>query len=61
MECYNIVANYTGHLTFMWSRKFNNNSPESYGIFIIKQSGNPGDVGYLYHGVYSIGLFSCIY
>ena len=30
MEYYNIVANYTGHLTFMWSGKFNN-SLESQG------------------------------
>ena len=31
MKYYNVVANYTGHLTFMWSRKFNNNSLESQG------------------------------
>ena len=31
MEYYNVVANYTGRLTFMWSGKFNNNSLESQG------------------------------
>ena len=41
MEYYNVVANYTGRLTFMWSGKFNSNHLESQGIFIIKQSGNP--------------------
>ena len=41
MEYYNIAANYMGHVTFMWSGKFNNDSLESQGIFIIKQSGNP--------------------
>ena len=40
MEYYNVVANCTGRLTFMLSGKFNNNSLESQGIFIIKQSGN---------------------
>ena len=40
MEYYNVVANYTGLLTFMWSGKFNNNSLESQGSFIIKQSWN---------------------
>ena len=29
MEYFNVVANYTGSLTFMWSGKFNNNSLES--------------------------------
>ena len=42
MGCYNVVANYTGRFTFMWSGKFNNNSLESQGIFIIKQRGHPG-------------------
>ena len=33
MDYYNVVANYTGRLTFMWSRKFNNNSLESQGMY----------------------------
>ena len=44
MEYYNVIANYTGCLTFMWSGKFNNNgleSQEESENFIIKQSGNP--------------------
>ena len=41
MEYYNVVTNYTGRLAFIWSRKFNNNSLKSQGIFIIKQSWNP--------------------
>ena len=41
MEYYNVITNYTGRLTFMWSGKFNSNSLESQGIFIIKLSGNP--------------------
>ena len=40
MEYYNIIANYSGHLTFMWLGKFNKNYLESQGIFIIKQSRN---------------------
>ena len=35
MEYYNVVTNYTGRLTFMWSGKFNNNSQESQ-----RESGN---------------------
>ena len=31
MECYNVVANYTDCLTFMWFGKFNNNSLEGQG------------------------------
>ena len=31
MEYYNVVANYTGRLTLMWSGKFNNNSLTSQG------------------------------
>ena len=29
MEYYNVVANYTGRFTFIWSEKFNSNSLES--------------------------------
>ena len=36
MEYYYVVANYMGCHTFMWSGKFNNNSLESQGIFIIR-------------------------
>ena len=41
MEYYNVVANYMDRFTFMWLGIFNNNSLESQGIFIVKQSGNP--------------------
>ena len=40
MEYYNVVANYTGRLTLMYSGKFNNSLEKSRN-FIIKQSGNP--------------------
>ena len=41
MEYHNVVASYTGHLTFMWSGKFVNKNLESQGILIIKRCGNP--------------------
>ena len=31
MEYYNVIANYKGRLTFMWSEKFNGNSLGSQG------------------------------
>ena len=31
MEYYNVVANHTVRLTFIWSGKFNNNNLESQG------------------------------
>ena len=31
MDYFNVVTNCTGHLTFMWSGKFNNNSRKSQG------------------------------